>query len=95
MASPAPQFKSIDSSAPSLLYGPTLTAILTTGKTIALTIIWTFASKVMSLLLNMLFRFVIAFSSIKRCLFLERKASVYRLSANIEFFTQVSPPIPS
>ena len=33
---------------------------LTTGKTIAL-IIWTFVSKVMSLLFNMLYRFVIAF----------------------------------
>ena len=33
---------------------------MTTGKTIALTI-WTFVSKVMSLLFNMLSRFVIAF----------------------------------
>ena len=33
---------------------------ITTRKTIALTI-WTFAGKVMSLLFNMLFRFVIAF----------------------------------
>ena len=33
---------------------------MTTGKTIALTI-WTFVSKVVSLLFNMLFRFVIAF----------------------------------
>ena len=33
---------------------------MTTGKTTALTI-WTFVDKVMSLLLNMLFRFVIAF----------------------------------
>ena len=33
---------------------------MTTGKTIALTI-WTFVNKVMSLLSNMLFRFVIAF----------------------------------
>ena len=44
----------------SLLYGPTLTSVQTTGKTIALTI-WTFVSKVMSLLFNMLSRFVIAF----------------------------------
>ena len=42
-----------------LLYGPTLTS-MTTGKTIALTR-WTFASKVMSLLFNMLSWFVIAF----------------------------------
>ena len=33
---------------------------MTTGKTIALTI-WTFVGKVMSMLFNMLFRFVIAF----------------------------------
>ena len=33
---------------------------MTTGKTIALTV-WTFVSKVMSLLSNMLLRFVIAF----------------------------------
>ena len=37
----------------SLLYGPTLTSIHDTGKTIALTR-WTFVSKVMSLLFNML-----------------------------------------
>ena len=35
-------------------------AYMTTGKTIALTI-WTFVGKVMSLLFNALFRFVIAF----------------------------------
>ena len=37
----------------SFLYSPTLTFILTTGKTIALTR-WTFVGKVMSLLLNIL-----------------------------------------
>ena len=47
-SSPAPQFKSINSSALSLLYGPAFTSAQTTGKTIALTI-WTFVSKVMSL----------------------------------------------
>ena len=40
----------------SFLYGPTLTSIHDTGKTIALTI-WTFVSEVISLLLNMLYRF--------------------------------------
>ena len=50
-SSPTPQFKSINSSALSLI---------TTGKTTALTI-QTFISKVMSLLFNMLSRFVIAF----------------------------------
>ena len=48
-SSATPQFKSINSS-----------AHITTRKTIALTI-WTFVSKVMSLLFNMLPRFVIAF----------------------------------
>ena len=41
-------------------YDPTLTSILTTGKTIALTI-GTFVGKEMSLLLNMLSRLVITF----------------------------------
>ena len=46
----------------SLLYGPTLTSYMTTGKTIALTI-HTFVSKVVSLLFNMLSRFVMVFLS--------------------------------
>ena len=44
----------------SLLYGPILTYVHDTGKTIALTI-WTFVGKVMFLLFNTLSRFVIAF----------------------------------
>ena len=56
MSSPAPPFKSMNSSVFSLLYGPHMT----TGKTIALTR-RTFVSKVMSLLFNVLSRFVIAF----------------------------------
>ena len=40
---------------------------MTTGKTIALTV-WTFVSKVMSLLFNMLSRFVIAFFLRSKCL---------------------------
>ena len=44
----------------SLLYDPTLTSVHTTGKTIALTIC-TFVGKVMSLLFNMMSRFVTAF----------------------------------
>ena len=40
---------------------------MTTGKTIALTK-WTFAGKVMSLLFNMLSRFVIAILSRSKCL---------------------------
>ena len=42
---------------------------MATGKTIALTI-WTFVSKVMSLLFNMLSRLVIAFLPKSKCLFL-------------------------
>ena len=53
-------FKSIKSLALSFLYSPTLTSIMTTGKTIALTR-WTFVSKVMSLLFNMLPRLAITF----------------------------------
>ena len=52
-SSPTPQFKSINSSVLSFLYSPTLTSIMPTGKTIALTR-WTFFGKVMSLLLTML-----------------------------------------
>ena len=59
-SSPVPQFRSINSSALSLLYDPNLTSIHDYWKTIALTI-WTFFGKVMSLLLNMLSRFIIAF----------------------------------
>ena len=52
-SSPARQFKSISSSALSLMYGPTSLSQpnMTTGNTIALTI-WTFAGKLMSLLFN-------------------------------------------
>ena len=56
----APQFKSINSSVLSLLLVQLSNLYMITGKTIALTL-WTFASKVRSLLFNMLFRFVIAF----------------------------------
>ena len=58
-SSPTPQFKSISSSALSFLHSPTLTS-LHTGKTIALTR-RTVVGKVMSLLLNMLSRFVKTF----------------------------------
>ena len=51
--SPASEFESINSLALSLLYCPTLISILTTGKITILTV-WTFVSKVMSLLFNKL-----------------------------------------
>ena len=57
MSSPAPQFKSMNSSVISLLYGLSH-PYMTTGKTVALTI-WTFVGKVMSLLFNMLSRFLV------------------------------------
>ena len=59
-SSPTSQLKSINSSALSFLYGPTLTSYMTTGKTIALTR-QTFVGKVTSLLFNMLSRLVITF----------------------------------
>ena len=59
-SSPAPQFKSINSLTLSLLYGPTLTSIHDSWKNQTL-IIRTSVSKVMSLLFNTLFMFVIAF----------------------------------
>ena len=49
-----------NSSVLSFLYSPTVTPYMTIGKTIALTR-WTFVGKVMSLLFNMLSRFIIAF----------------------------------
>ena len=58
-SSSTPQFKSFKSSVFNL-YGPTFTSIYDYWKAIALTR-WTFVGKVMSLLFNMLFRFVIAF----------------------------------
>ena len=48
---------------------------MTTGKTIALTI-WTFVGKVISLLFNMLSRFVIAFLSRSKHLLISRLQSL-------------------
>ena len=63
-----PQFKSINSSMLKLLYGPALMSVyMTTGKTIILTI-GTFSSQVISVLFNVLFRFVIAFLPRSKCL---------------------------
>ena len=59
-SSPAPKFKSINSSVLSLLYFQLSHLNMTTGKTIALTR-RTFVGKVTSLLFNTLSRFVIAF----------------------------------
>ena len=59
-SSPTPQFKSINSSVLSLLYGPSLTYIHDYWKHIALTR-WIFLGKVMSLLFNTQSSFVMAF----------------------------------
>ena len=48
-------------------YGPTLTSIHDSGKTVALTR-WTFFGKVMSLFFNILSRLVIAFLPRSKCL---------------------------
>ena len=61
------QFKTINSSALSVLYGPALILYMTIGKIIAL-IIQTLVGKVMSLLFNMLSRFFIAFLPRSKCL---------------------------
>ena len=66
-SSPAPQFESINSLARSLLYGSTLTSVHDYRKNHSL-IIQTFVGKVMSLLFNMLSRFVIAFLLRTKCL---------------------------
>ena len=57
-SSPTPQFKSINSSALSFLYGPTL----------SLSLHFCFVGKVMSLLFNMLSRLIIAFLPKNKCL---------------------------
>ena len=59
-SSPTPQFKSINSSVLSFLYGPTLTSIHDYWKNHSLTR-QTFVGKVMSLLFNILSRLVITF----------------------------------
>ena len=62
---------------------------MTTGKTIALTV-WTFISKVMSLVFNTLSRFVISFLSRSKDLLISWLQSP---SAVIFFFPMVAAPI--
>ena len=57
---PTPQFKSTNSLAISFLYGPTLTSIALTR--------WTFVSKVIFPLFNIVSRFFIAFIPRRKCL---------------------------
>jgi len=56
---------------------------MTTGKTIALTI-WTFVGKVMSLLFNMLFSFVIVFLPRSKHLFISRPQSLSEVILEIK-----------
>ena len=68
-SSPAPQFKSINGSAFSFLYSPTLTSIQDYWKYQRSSLTrQIFVGKVMSLLFNMLSRFVIDFLPISKCL---------------------------
>ena len=60
-SSPVPQLESINSSLLSLLYGPTLTSVHNYWKNQSFDYMGLCVSKVMSLLFNMLSRFVIAF----------------------------------
>ena len=66
-SSPTPQFKSINSPVLSLLYGPTLTPIHDYWKNHSFDY-KTFVGKIMSLLFNMLSRFVIVFLPRRNCL---------------------------
>ena len=65
--SPTTQFKNINSLVLSLLYGPTLTSMHDYWKNHSLTR-WTFVSKTMSLLFNMVSSFVTAFLPKNKCL---------------------------
>ena len=77
---PAPQFKRIDSLALSLLYVPTLISVCDYRKTIALTL-WTFVGKVMSLLFNMLSRFLL------HCLHVELRVQLQVLANTVLLIT--------
>ena len=65
---------------------------MTPGKTIALTI-WTFVSKVMSLLFNMLCRFVIAFLPRSKCLLISRLQSPSAVILEKIAFSKIFPQI--
>ena len=73
-SSPASQFEGISSLALSLLYVPILRSVHDYWKNHGLNI-WTFVGKVMSLLFNMLSRFVIAFLPRKKHLLISKLQS--------------------
>ena len=92
-----PQFKSINSSALSFLYSPTLTSVHDYWKNHSLTR-WTFVGKVMSLLFNMLSRLVITLLPRSKCLliwWLQSPSAVILEPPKIKFVTvsTVSPTI--
>ena len=95
-SSPAPQFENIISLVLSLLYSPTLTSYMTTGKhSLA---IGTLVAKVQSLLFNMLCRFVIAFLSRSMHILISRLQSPCELISELKEIKSVSdstvpPPI--
>ena len=97
-SSPILQSESINSSALSLLHGPTHIHIyMTTGKTIALTI-RIFVGKMMSLLFNTLARFVITFLPRSKCLlisWLQSPSTVILEPKKIKFaiVSTISPSI--
>ena len=104
-SSPEPQFERINSSVLSLLYGPTLTSMahmtlenmshMTTGKTITLTI-QIIVGKVISLLFNILSRFVIAFLLRIKCLlisWLQSLSAVILELKKIKFVTASAFPL--
>ena len=79
----------------SFLYSPTLTTIHDYWKTTALTR-WTFVGKVMSLLFNMLSRFVIAFLPRIKCLlipWLQSPSAVILEPRKIKSVSIVSPSV--
>ena len=85
--SPTPQFKNINSLVLSFLSGPNLTSIHDYWKNIALTR-WTFVTKVMFLLFNMLSSLVIAFlSRSKRLNFMATVTTVITESQKIKSVT--------
>ena len=67
---------------------------MTTGKTIAL-IIWTFVSKVISLLFNMLSRFVIAFLPRSKCLLISWLQSPFTVILELKKIKSVTVSIVS
>ena len=96
-SSSTPQFKSINSSALSFLIIQHTHPYMTTRKPIALTR-WTFVSKVMTLLYNMLSRLIITFLPRSKCLLislLQSPSAVILQSKNIKSATvsTVSPSI--